>query len=312
MNIAFLNYEGVIIMRKKRINVYMSQGLGNQLFIYSYILNLIQINASSILKVRILFNRKSKSDREFLLEKLIKTDSNQILFSSNRHFGYFTKIFLYKIIKNEKFLRKLRIFHEKNIFTFDKELLEVNNNSLVVGYYISNKYVDRIFSTLENRIASWLSTQEIPNGIAEINSEDVVVMHIRRGDTVGKIAKVRGLLTCKYYEDALEVISHARKIELRRVIAITDDIKTSQNDLRGIRITDWVGPDEVNAIQALKIFSNAKNFIGANSTLSWWGAKLSSTSLQNIQILPTPWLGFKESIADESLFIPTVTYVKAK
>jgi hypothetical protein len=299
-------------MRKKRINVYMSQGLGNQLFIYSYILNLIQINASSKLKVRILFNRKSKSDREFLLEKLIKADSNQILFSSNRHFAYFTKIFLYKIIKNEKFLRKLRIFHEKNIFTFDKELLEVNNNSLVVGYYISNKYVDRIFPTLENRIASWLSTQETPNGIAEINSEDVVVMHIRRGDTVGKIAKVRGLLTCKYYEDALEIISHARKIELRRVIAITDDIKTSQNDLRGIRITDWVGPDEVNAIQALKIFSNAKNFIGANSTLSWWSAKLSSTSLQNIQILPTPWLGFKESVADKSLFIPNVTYTQAK
>ena len=299
-------------MRKKRINVYMSQGLGNQLFIYSYILNLIQINASSILKVRILFNRKSKSDREFLLEKLIKIDSNQILFSSNRQFGYFTKIFLYKIIKNEKFLRKLRIFHEKNIFTFDKELLEVNNNSLVVGYYISNKYVDRIFPTLENRITSWLSTQETPNGIAEINSEDVVVMHIRRGDTVGKIAKVRGLLTYKYYEDALEIISHARKIELRRVIAITDDIKTSQNDLRGIRITDWVGPDEVNAIQALKIFSNAKNFIGANSTLSWWGAKLSSTSLQNIQILPTPWLGFKESVADKSLFIPNVTYTQAK
>ena len=299
-------------MRKKRINVYMSQGLGNQLFIYSYILNLIQINASSILKVRILFNRKSRSDREFLLEKLIKIDSNRILFSSNRHFGYFTKIFLCKIIKNEKFLRKLRIFHEKNIFTFDKELLEVKNNSLVVGYYISNKYVDRIFPTLENRIASWLSTQETPNGIAEINSENVVVMHIRRGDTVGKNAKVRGLLTYKYYEDALEIISHARKIELRRVIAITDDIKTSQNDLRGIRITDWVGPDEVNAIQALKIFSNAKNFIGANSTLSWWGAKLSSTSLQNIQILPTPWLGFKESVADKSLFIPNVTYTQAK
>ena len=299
-------------MRKKRINVYMSQGLGNQLFIYSYILNLIQINASSILKVRILFNRKSRSDREFLLEKLIKIDSNRILFSSNRHFGYFTKIFLCKIIKNEKFLRKLRIFHEKNIFTFDKELLEVKNNSLVVGYYISNKYVDRIFPTLENRIASWLSTQETPNGIAEINSENVVVMHIRRGDTVGKNAKVRGLLTYKYYEDALEIISHARKIELRRVIAITDDIKTSQNDLRGIRSTDWVGPDEVNAIQALKIFSNAKNFIGANSTLSWWGAKLSSTSLQNIQILPTPWLGFKESVADKSLFIPNVTYTQAK
>jgi hypothetical protein len=299
-------------MRKKKINVYMSQGLGNQLFIYSYILNLIQVNTSNMLKIKILFNRKSKSQREFSLEKLIKIDSDQIFFSSNRNFGYFTKIMFYKIIKNEKLLRKLRIFHEKNIFTFEKELLEVPNNSLVVGYYISSKYVDKIFPILENKIMRWLDAQEMPNEIPEINSEDVVVMHIRRGDTVGKIAKVRGLLTYEYYEDALEIISRVRKIELRRVIAVTDDLETSKKDLRGIQITDWLGPDELDAIQALKIFSNATNFIGANSTLSWWGAKLSSTSLQNIQILPTPWLGFKESSADDSLFIPTATYVKAK
>jgi hypothetical protein len=299
-------------MRKKRIKVYMSQGLGNQLFIYSYILNLIQINTSSVIKIRILFNRKSKKNREFLLEKLIKIDSNQISFSSNKNFEYFTKVLLYKIIKNKKILRKLRIFYEKNIFSFEKDLLKVPSNSLVVGYYISSEYVDKIFPVLESKILKWLSAQEIPNEISEIDSKDVVVMHIRRGDTVGKNAKIRGLLTCEYYEDALETILSVRKIKLRRVIAITDDIETSKKDLKGIRITDWFGPDELDPIQALKVFSNATNFIGANSTLSWWGARLSSTSLQNIQILPTPWLGFKESIADESLFIPTVTYIKAK
>jgi hypothetical protein len=299
-------------MREKKISVYMSQGLGNQLFIYSYILNLIQANTSNILRIKIQFNRKSKKNREFLLGELIKIDSDQISFSSNKNFKYFTKVLLYKIIKNKKYLKKLRIFYEKNIFSFEKELLEVPSNSLVVGYYISSKYVDEIFPILESKILKWLSAQEIPNEISEIDSKDVVVMHIRRGDTVGKIAKVRGILNCEYYEDALEIISSVRKIKLRRIIAITDDIETSKKDLRGIQITDWLGPDELGAMQALKVFLNATNFIGANSTLSWWGAKLSSTSPQNIQILPTPWLGFKQSIADESLFIPTATYIKAK
>jgi hypothetical protein len=290
----------------------MSQGLGNQLFIYSFILNLIQVNTSSEFSIKILFNRKPKKDREFLLEKLINIDSHQISLSSNKNFEYFAKILLFKIIKKEKLLRKFRIFHEKNIFSFEKELLGVPTNSLVVGSYISSKYVDKVFPTLKTNITGWLGEYDIPDKMLDINSDYVVVMHVRRGDTVGKIAEVRGLLTCKYYEDALEIISLKRKIEIKRVIAITDDIKTSKKDLKEIRITDWVGPDELDAIQALKVFSNATNFIGANSTLSWWGVKLSSSSLQNIQILPTPWLGFKKSIADESLFIPTVTYIKAK
>jgi hypothetical protein len=76
-------------MREKKISVYMSQGLGNQLFIYSYILNLIQANTSNILRIKIQFNRKSKKNREFLLGELIKIDSDQISFSSNKNFKYF-------------------------------------------------------------------------------------------------------------------------------------------------------------------------------------------------------------------------------
>lgn len=299
-------------MHNKSINVYMSQGLGNQLFIYSFILNLIESNNASDLDIKILFNRKSKKDREFLLQELIKFDSDKISFNYNRNLGYFLRIFLCKIIKKEKVLRKLRIFHEKFIFSFEENLLYLPTYSLVIGYYISTKYVDRVLPILENRITRWLSAINNTYENLDVNSADVVVLHIRRGDTVGKIAEVRGLLSVEYYKNALKIISLKQKRKPCKIIAITDDLIASKKALEGMPITHWFGPNDLSAVEALKIFKTATNFIGANSTLSWWGAKLSDTSDSNIQILPKPWLGFKESIADQALFIPTATYIRAE
>jgi len=299
-------------MRRKKISVYMGQGLGNQLFVYSYIMNLVKSNFSNNLKIEILFNRKSKDDRQFLLDELINLDSDKIYCSSNNQIGYFVKILLYKIIKKESILRKLRIFHEKNIFAFEKELLMLPKNSLVRGQFISNEYTDPIFLDIKTKITKWLSFQKISCARLEANLNDTIILHFRRGDTVGKKAKTRGLLTSKYYEEAIRLISNERNFKPKKIFAITDDLKTSKEDFKEIPVTDWFGPDELGAIQALKIFMSAQNFVGSNSTLSWWGAKLSSAPEQSIRILPTPWLGFKESIADQALFCPSVTYVGAK
>ena len=300
-------------MSNKKISVYMGQGLGNQLFVYSYILNLVKNNSSNDLKINILFNRKSNNERKFLLGELINLDSDKISFSLNNQIEYFVKILLYKIIKNENILRKFHVFHEQKIFTFEKELLRVPKNSLVRGQFISKEYTDPIFLDLKTKIAKWLSFQEISCTVLDKNFKDSIILHFRRGDTVGKNAKTRGLLTSNYYDEAIRVISKERNFKPKNIIAITDDLKTSKKDFKDIPVTDWFGPDEIGAIQALKVFVNAPNFVGSNSTLSWWGAKLSSAPIdQSIRILPFPWLGFKESIADQALFNPSVTYIGAK
>jgi hypothetical protein len=143
-------------------------------------------------------------------------------------------------------------------------------------------------------------------------SEDVIFLHFRRGDTVGKNANIRGLLSSEYYKNSIERITFERNVIPRRIIVITDDLETSQKDINNLPITDWFGPEEISPIQALQIFSKVRNFVGANSTLSWWGAKLSCDVAQNIQILPKPWLGFQNSTADDALFIPSVIYIQSE
>ena len=52
---------------KKRINVYVSQGLGNQLFIYAYIKNLLSNGSISVIKIH--FNRNSMIGYGFWFKK---------------------------------------------------------------------------------------------------------------------------------------------------------------------------------------------------------------------------------------------------
>ena len=64
-----------------RVNVFMGQGLGNQLFIYSYIMNLLIKNSNKDLEVRIFFNRKANSTSQFQLSDLIKQYPDKIKFT---------------------------------------------------------------------------------------------------------------------------------------------------------------------------------------------------------------------------------------
>ena len=160
---------------------------------------------------------------------------------------------------------------------------------------------------MEETWQSWRSEIEANLDEIDISSFDapqnVNLIHVRRGDTLA-MGSTHGVLTNDYFMNAISANSKS--------YMCTDEHTLPMEFLEGETSIEVLGPQSSNTWQSLKLFRYAKEFHGCNSTLSWWGAKLSSTSLQNIQILPTPWLGFKESSADDSLFIPTATYVKAK
>ena len=295
---------------KKRINVYASQGLGNQLFVYAYIKNLLSNESVGVVKIH--FNRNSKIGFEFWLKDLISKSHNRIYFRLNNSFEYLFRIALFKISKPRKIRKKLRIYHEKEIFGFEDQLLTLPNNSLVFGNYINYKYVDPIFDELKDEVRTWLSEIPLPREFTNV-VEDSIILHVRRGDvSLGKPAAIRGSLSEAYYKKAIDFIADARGFIPKNIIALTDDVKTSKTDLSSLPISYWFGPEKIDTVQTLKVFMNAKNFIGANSTLSWWGARLSISLPHQISILPRPWLGFKESNADEALYIPKVNYFKAE
>lgn len=94
------------------------------------------------------------------------------------------------------------------------------------------------------------------------------IVHIRQGDTLEPANRMRvGVLSRRYYENL-----PPKRGEKRYVI--TDDLVGASRLLKGLDFDGIYGPEEVNALAALRIMSCASKLFTANSTLSWWGGFL--------------------------------------
>ena len=299
-------------MPKKSINIFMGQGLGNQLFTYSYILGLQKSAKPGKLELSVWFNKNPKLDREFKLGILIKNNSHNIRLRFNNEFIYFLRAFPLKIFKSNRILKIFKIYRQLDTFSYDSKLLSLPNNSFVYASFISRKFVDPVLDTLKKETNAWFEDIQVNDFLNYFDKEEIIVLHIRRGDTVGKLSKTRGLLSKAYYASAINFILSKNNYRTFKIIAITDDLKNSKVDMTGLNIDFWFGPKDLNAVQTLKVFTLSKNFVGSNSTLSWWGVKLSNPSKNFIQVLPEPWLAFEKSPADDALRIPGVIYMTAK
>lgn len=263
-------------------------------------------------KIKIYFNRNHKAGFDFQLNELIENNTRCITFQKNNDLQYLIRVGINKLSKTKRFTKFLRLKYEKDIFIYEKELWEVPNFSIIFGSYINYRYVDNVFTSLNKEINIWFSKVVLPTSLQD-KIQNSLVLHIRRGDVAnGRAALIRGNLTSNYYKKALEIIYKKSNAPFENIIAITDDLIAAQMEFATLPINHWYGPDDLDAIQALKLFSISKNFIGANSTLSWWGARLAVEMPKRNSILPTPWLGFLPSKADEALFIPNVSFIKSE
>lgn len=144
-----------------------------------------------------------------------------------------------------------------------------------------------ITDTLRN---SSLYDEAAANMRALVNhSENLVVVHVRRGDYIKRFNKeLLEPLPISYYASA------ARRMPKPAVFAIfSDDPKWCKT-----RMTRWLsrGEDrdrlvfveEKDNVKALIMMMQAKYFIIANSTFSWWGAFLANA---RVVAAPHRWFG---------------------
>lgn len=287
------------------IQVYMSQGLGNQLFHYCYLSNLIKLRPG--IKIRIVFNRNPFSEIYlFQLSGLVEFDNSILSIRLNNSFIYMIRVILSKLFRHKLDII-FRIFREKDIFTFEERLLRIPKKSIVFGAFISTKYVDPIFFEVRDKIMTWLTSQPKIKNYKFIESKDTVVLHLRKSEE-HTWKNVRGTLTENYYREAIDLIAYRRGVKIDKIFVFTDDLVLAKKTLPTLPVTHWFGPSEASNLQTLYVFANSYNFVGSNSTLSWWGAKLSNHQKDATRILPRPWV-LNQSHADLALNIPSVDYL---
>ena len=162
------------------------------------------------------------------------------------------------------------MYHEQ-VFTMEQRYL--------VGYWACEKYYADIMDILHDDISFPKNTDdelqvrndEIINRMEETQS---ISVHIRRGDYLDDINRslFGDICTELYYRKAIEYMK--MRFPKARFFVFSDDIPYVKEHYRGddYVVVDW--NQGKNSFYDMMLMSHCKHNICANSTFSFWGARL--------------------------------------
>ncbi len=175
----------------------------------------------------------------------------------------------------------------QRFFHFDPEMLQAPDDVYLMGSWISEKY----FKDIEDIIRKEFTIKTAQTGknkeIAEmiLNTESVS-LHVRRGDYVTGPSNPELYDICKldYYARYIEYIGD--RIKSPHFFVFSDDVLWVKENLKSSFPLNFVNHnDDSTDYEDMRLISQCKHNIIANSSFSWWGAWL-NTNLQKIVCAP--------------------------
>jgi hypothetical protein len=274
-------------------------GLGNQLFVWAAAHNL----AHKFDKKVVIFtvkDRNTRKDRPSELQRLKIHCKHDVYLRESFVLGYILRVV--DKLKLERYSLSRSILQMFGFYSIHGATDECNFGrrapKIVRSYFQRNEYVDSSWEFISGEIKSRLEEIKIPQTINESTSQ---VIHFRRGDFV-EIKATHGLLSVEFFAKNINP-------KLKNVFCTDDSLYADQISSR-IPMAMIMTPRELDVWQTLKVFVGAKEFLGSNSTLSWWAAKIRSKTFVTNSSLPQPWTS-ANSEDERALEIPGVDFKRA-
>jgi hypothetical protein len=255
------------------IIVYLYGGLGNQLFQYS-LGRALSLRHDTDLFTDLSFFEQGKCQHPLSLVHFNVTFNK----ATQKEFDLVNKKGLpYLLWKLHNQYQKVLPYYKKTYVRpkyshFDKNILRVKDNSILDGYWQSQKY----FEEYTEVILKDLQLKEAPENpnFHEIKSlirdHPSVIIHARRGDYL-----TLGVPLCgaDYYEKAMKYIGE--RIPDPHYVVFSDDIEWCRENIRSKnRMTFIERSLGLHDYESMVLMSHAMHHIIANSTFGWWGAWL--------------------------------------
>ncbi len=264
------------------IKVYLSGGLGNQLFQFATAYSLARRrNTTVVLDISNYFN----NTRSYELEVFQQIRTGYRIVKNNRIFS--SK--LYKLLST---LLRSDVWREVHPFRYDAKILKCKKKCTLIGYFQSEKY----FHDFRSELLEIFTFPDISDhhllGIYKkiLADKSSVSIHVRRGDYVSnpQANAYHGALPISYYKAAID---HMKlKIDKPNFYIFSDDIswiETHFDFLENYTIVDInKGADSYRDIQLMSI---CRGNIIANSSFSWWAAWLNRNT-KKVVVAPKKWV----------------------
>jgi len=183
------------------------------------------------------------------------------------------------------------IFEERSPFLFDERFLHLRDNSYLIGYFQSQKYFEGLALEIRKLFTFGrppsAANRNMLERIAECPS---VSIHVRRGDyvSVPKTSKYYRTCSLEYYQAALRIIRE--RVSDPTVFVFSDDPGWARENIKLADETIYVDHnDGPSAFEDMRLMSNCRHHIIANSSFSWWGAWLNPSTEKTV-VAPRQWL----------------------
>lgn len=202
-----------------------------------------------------------------------------------------------------------RIFEEQSAFVFDETFSALPDSSYLDGYFHSEKY----FANVAADIRTIFTFREPPNAanrkiLDDIESVTAVSVHVRRGDYITNphTKRYHGVCSVEYYEKACRMI--AERVQNVKFFIFSDDPDWVRENIRPPAETTYVGHNKDDlAHEDMRLMSNCRHHVIANSSFSWWGAWLNRFAGKTV-IAPRRWVA-DTSVPTRDLFPEDWIYI---
>ncbi len=187
-----------------------------------------------------------------------------------------TKVINKLIPATKKIFEETKMYHPE-IYSFKDKYLE--------GYFLCNKYYDDILPFLQNEIVFPKHTdpdmqKKNEELMQRMDGWHTASIHLRRGDYVTQPeneALYGGIATDAYYDSAIRYVLD-KDYQTHFFIFSNDPEYAREHYSDTSRYTIVTGNDGVNSLLDMELMSHCRYNICANSTFSFWGARLNRRS----------------------------------
>lgn len=172
-------------------------------------------------------------------------------------------------------------------------------HAFLCGYWQSEKYFCDIEAVIRQEFR-FKPAVNIENAgfIDKINAVNAVSLHVRRGDYVQNPAtlSVHGVCSVAYYQSAIQYIE--QRVPNPHFFVFSDDMQWTAENLRIKAPHELVvhnrGADSFND---MRLMSQCRHHVVANSSFSWWGAWLNACP-DKIVVAPENWFARPKNTQD--------------
>lgn len=182
--------------------------------------------------------------------------------------------------------RRLGFYKDTHIIEdvnrFMGHILQMDNVYLD-GYWQNENYFKDVINDMKQYICCTDSADS--DTLREIARSESVSVHIRRGDYLKFNRVYGGICTPDYYKNAMNYLK--ARLDNPKFYFFSDDLEWVKDNFQDAAFV-YVTPDGENPENDIYLMSRCKHNIIANSSFSWWGARLNNNPEQ-IVIAPTKW-----------------------